>query len=156
MKKIATLFVAATLILSAESFAQKKTKKSAPDSSSFIINDDWEEKGDVAESSYGKKEMYKELNLSNDQKNKLKDVDKQNKEAMHAIKADSSLAKKMKREKFKAQKLAYSESVKRILTPTQCEKLQQLKELYKKDSSTKDEPKKEGDKKKKKSKGEEK
>jgi Spy/CpxP family protein refolding chaperone len=69
------------------------------------------------------KGMVKELNLSKEQMGQLKDMNRDLKQQMQAIKADQTLSDEQRREKVKAINKTRIEKLKTILTPQQFEQL---------------------------------
>ncbi len=71
--------------------------------------------------SENKKDKYKDLNLTNDQKSKIKELSKKNKAEKAKIEADATLAADQKAAKLKELKKEQSKAFKAILTPQQLE-----------------------------------
>jgi Spy/CpxP family protein refolding chaperone len=86
------------------------------------------DKGDRRAKMQKMKEIAKELNLSKEQMAQVKELNRDTKQQMQAIKADETLTKELKNEKFMALKKAREEKLKTILTP---EQYAQLKEKMK-------------------------
>jgi Spy/CpxP family protein refolding chaperone len=73
-------------------------------------------------------QMAKELNLSDDQKTKLKPVFQHEAEKMKALRDDTSLSREQRREKLKAIRDDFVGKVKEVLTKEQFEKWEKLRE----------------------------
>ncbi|MBU3714617.1 MAG: hypothetical protein FGM46_06670 [Ferruginibacter sp.] len=73
-----------------------------------------------------RKEIIKSLNLSNEQKIKLKAINLQNKSARAAVEADASLSAEAKKTKFAELRKKHIEDLTSILTPDQLKKYVEL------------------------------
>jgi Spy/CpxP family protein refolding chaperone len=69
-------------------------------------------------------ETAKELNLTDEQKQKLQDVIRERMEKLRDLRQDNSLSREEKMEKFKAAREEIAAEVKKVLTPEQFEKWQ--------------------------------
>jgi Spy/CpxP family protein refolding chaperone len=109
MKKIIT--IAALVIIGSNSFAQtKKELNEAPVTAAA-----------PATKSEDPKDKYKNLNLTEDQKSKLKELNKKNKADKAKLEADATLTADQKAVKLKDLKKEQSKAFKTILTPQQLE-----------------------------------
>lgn len=70
--------------------------------------------------------LFKELNLTDDQKEKIKPIMKDRRDKMQALKEDSSITQDQKKEKAKEIMHSTNEQIKAILTPDQQKKFEQL------------------------------
>lgn len=73
-------------------------------------------------------QMSKELNLSEEQKGKLKTIFQQEAEKIKALRDDTSLAQEKRREKARGIREEFAGKVKEVLTKEQNEKWQKLRE----------------------------
>ena len=73
-------------------------------------------------------EMSKQLNLTDDQKAKLKPILEDELQQVQAVRDDSSLTKKEKFAKLKSIRDAHAPEINGVLTPEQQEKLKQMKQ----------------------------
>jgi Spy/CpxP family protein refolding chaperone len=109
MKKI--IAIATLVLIGANGFSQaKKELNEAPASSAA-----------PAAKSGEQKDKYKDLNLTDDQKSKMKELNKKNKADKAKIEADATLAADQKAAKLKELKKENSKAFKAILTPEQLE-----------------------------------
>ncbi|MEO5944148.1 MAG: hypothetical protein ABIP30_08540 [Ferruginibacter sp.] len=110
MKKI--LFVLMLSIFTSVGFAQVRrtqVKKPVPDSSQKA------------------KVKIKELNLSKDQRGKLKEMKQENKTAKDQVENDATLSEKQKKQQLKALKRQNAEKMNTLLTDDQREKLREMR-----------------------------
>ena len=68
-------------------------------------------------------DMYKDLNLSKDQQEKVKAIQEKQREEMEAIRNNSSLSREEQRSKMMDMRKKYSEQIEALLTAEQKEKL---------------------------------
>ena len=109
MKKIIT--IATLVLIGAKGFSQaKKEMNETPVSTTA-----------PAAKSEDHKDKYKDLNLTEDQKSKVKELSKKNKAEKAKIEADATLAADQKAAKLKELKKEQSKAFKAILTPQQLE-----------------------------------
>jgi len=109
MKKI--IAIATLVLIGANGFSQtKKEMNEAPISATA-----------PAAKSEEHKDKYKDLNLTDDQKSKVKELSKKNKAEKAKIEADATLAADQKAAKLKDLKKEQSKAIKAILTPQQLE-----------------------------------
>lgn len=109
MKKI--IAIATLVLIGANSFSQtKKEMSEAPVSATA-----------PAAKSEEHKDKYKDLNLTDDQKSKVKELSKKNKAEKAKVEADATLAADQKAAKLKELKKENSKAFKAILTPQQLE-----------------------------------
>lgn len=80
-----------------------------------------------------KKEALKELNMTEEQKGKVKEIMKANKAAKKAIEDDSSLSAEQKKAKIKQLRLSQMQKLKTVLSPEQIEKFKKLRSENKED-----------------------
>jgi Spy/CpxP family protein refolding chaperone len=109
MKK--SIVIASLVLISASSFAQNKKELNAAPATSTA----------PAAKSEDHKDKYKDLNLTDDQKSKVKELSKKNKAEKAKIEADATLAADQKAAKLKDLKKENSKAFKAILTPQQLE-----------------------------------
>jgi hypothetical protein len=124
MKKIILFLFASIVLFAANAQTQRKKEKIATDSTLTTT---------PAKTRGQKKEMMKELNLSKEQKIKLRNLKRDNKTKMDAINNDAALTetdKKAKLKELKKQQLAATMSV---LNEEQKAKLKQLRKEKKGD-----------------------
>ncbi len=124
MKKYFLLL--ALVSIASTGFSQVKrnaARKSADSSSTSMSREDRMERRD----------MIKELNLSQEQKVQFRDATKAQKDAKEAIENDSSLSADEKKTKLKELRLSYAEKMKTILTPTQWEQFKKMRKDKKED-----------------------
>lgn len=109
MKKI--IAIVALVCIGSNSFAQAKKE----------LNENSSATTAPATKSEGHKDKYKDLNLTDDQKSKVKELSKKNKAEKAKIEADATLAADQKAAKLKELKKEQSKAFKAILTPQQLE-----------------------------------
>ncbi len=77
-------------------------------------------------------DMYQELNLTKNQKAKVKEVMKQQKTEIDSVRSNASLTREQQREQMGTIRKKYNEKIETILTPEQNEKLKaKQKEMQK-------------------------
>ena len=109
MKKI--VVIAALVLMGTNGFSQaKKELNEAPAGSTA-----------PATKSGERKDKYKDLNLTDDQKSKMKELNKKNKADKAKIEADATLGADQKAAKLKDLKKENAKAFKAILTPQQLE-----------------------------------
>ena len=112
MKKI--IAIATLVLIGANGFSQaKKEMKEAPVSATAPAA--------LAAKSEDHKDKYKDLNLTDDQKSKVKELSKKNKAEKAKVEADATLAADQKAAKLKDLKKENSKAFKAILTPQKLE-----------------------------------
>jgi Spy/CpxP family protein refolding chaperone len=74
--------------------------------------------------------LAEKLNLTDDQKAKLKPIIEDEMKAMHAVREDKSLDRKAKWGKIEEIRKAHREQIRALLTPEQQKKLDELKEEH--------------------------
>ncbi len=94
--------------------------------------DSTQKKKDIGDK-LSKKEALKELNMTDDQKSKVKELMKANKAAKKTIEDDSSLSGEQKKEKIKQLRIAQMQKMKTVLSPEQIEKFKKLRNENKED-----------------------
>ena len=109
MKKIIT--IATLVLIGANGFSQAKKELNEAPAGTIA----------PAAKSENKKDKYKDLNLTEDQKSKVKELSKKNKAEKAKIEADATLAADQKAAKLKELKKEQSKAFKAILTPQQLE-----------------------------------
>lgn len=108
------LIITSMLILSSNIFAQsKKNITTAPTKTDTIA---------APPKMNEHKDKFKELNLTDEQKGKIKELNKRNKSEKAKIESDATLTPEQKSAKLKEIKKEQSKSFKAILTPEQLEK----------------------------------
>lgn len=80
-------------------------------------------------------EVAKELNLTDEQKEKLKPIFQSQAEKVKELRADTNLTREQKIEKLKAIREEIAPKVKEILTPAQFEKWQKMREEFREKAS---------------------
>ena len=109
-----SIVIATLLFISANSFAQtKKSMNAAPVTADTTATP-------VKANEH--KDKYKDLNLTDEQKGKVKELNKRNKAEKAKIEGDATLTPEQKSAKLKEIKKEQSKSFKAILTPEQIEK----------------------------------
>ena len=73
-------------------------------------------------------EMYSQLNLTDDQKAKIKEILESRRSQLSALKEDTSLNPEQKREKMKTIMETTDEQINQVLTPEQQQKYKEMKE----------------------------
>ncbi len=73
-------------------------------------------------------EVSKELNLTDEQREKLKPIFQAQAEKMKELRADTTLSREEKMQKWKAIREEFAPKIKEILTPEQFEKWQKMRE----------------------------
>ena len=116
MKKIIALALTASII--STGFSQEMTSQKVNNEANAQ-----KAKDDKA----ARAEIMNSLNLSDDQKQKMKNNSSELKKMRTAIESDSSLSAEAKKEKLKDLKKLQEKNTKDVLTPEQYEKLQQAK-----------------------------
>ena len=116
MKKIIALALTASII--STGFSQEMTSQK-------INNEGNAQK--AKDDKAARAEIMNSLNLSDDQKQKMKNNSSELKKMRSAIESDSSLSADAKKEKLKDLRKLQEKNTKDILTPEQYEKLQQAK-----------------------------
>ena len=116
MKKIIALALTASII--STGFSQEMTSQK-------INNEGNAQK--AKDDKAARAEIMNSLNLSDDQKQKMKNNSSELKKMRSAIESDSSLSAEAKKEKLKDLKKLQEKNTKDVLTPEQYEKLQQAK-----------------------------
>jgi Spy/CpxP family protein refolding chaperone len=116
MKKIIALALTASII--STGFSQEMTNQK-------INNEGNAQK--AKDDKAARAEIMNSLNLSDDQKQKMKNNSSELKKMRSAIESDSSLSADAKKEKLKDLRKLQEKNTKDILTPEQYEKLQQAK-----------------------------
>jgi Spy/CpxP family protein refolding chaperone len=116
MKKIIALALTASII--STGFSQEMTSQKVNNEANAQ-----KAKDDKA----ARAEIMNSLNLSDDQKQKMKNNSSELKKMRSAIESDSSLSADAKKEKLKDLKKLQEKNTKDVLTPEQYEKLQQAK-----------------------------
>ena len=119
MKRI--LLIALTFTFSAYSQAQTTSNATAPATSTAPSKDD---------TKAAKAEKMKKLNLTDEQRDKMKELNNINRREKMAIESDSTLSADQKQKKIKELRKGQQEKLKSILTSEQYE---QLKEMRKND-----------------------
>ena len=110
MKKI--IAIAALAIVSSTGFAQAKKELNATPATNAAA---------PAAKSEDHKDKYKDLNLTDDQKAKIKELNKQNKAEKAKVEADATMTADQKAAKLKELKKEQGKAFKAILTPQQLE-----------------------------------
>ncbi len=126
MKKI--FFALAVIAMSQAAIAQEKTQPAAADKS--VSAQSMERKQHRKMHHDGMKAM-KDLNLSEDQKAKMKEMRAANKEKKDAILSDSKLSEDQKKEQLKEMHKGQKDQMKNLLTDEQKTKMKELKEQRK-------------------------
>lgn len=119
MKKTAFLILLVTISVSCFSQVRRESNKMKNDSITVA---------DVTKDKRSKREMMKELNLTRDQKQKLKEAKSGNQSAKAAIENDNTLTADQKKVKLRELRKAQLQKMKTILTPEQFEKLRKMKQ----------------------------
>lgn len=119
MKKY--IVIAVLIIFSSTSFAQiqRTVVKQKPDSTA---SEQRVEKKDGS-----RKEMFRELNLTKEQKIKLKEINQSMKASKESLEKDAALSETEKKEKLKKLKKEQAEKIKAILTDEQKIKFKELR-----------------------------
>jgi Spy/CpxP family protein refolding chaperone len=110
-----SIVIATLLFISANSFAQTKKSMNA---AAPVMADTTATPAKANEH----KDKYKDLNLTDEQKGKIKELNKRNKAEKGKIENDATLTPEQKSAKLKEIKKEQSKSFKAILTPEQIEK----------------------------------
>ena len=110
MKKIIAIVTLVLICTNGFSQAKKELNEAAPAANTA-----------PAAKSGDHKDKYKDLNLTDDQKSKVKELSKKNKAEKAKIEADATLSADQKAAKLKDLKKENSKSFKAILTPQQLE-----------------------------------
>jgi Spy/CpxP family protein refolding chaperone len=124
MKKLSLLIMLNITLTAAHAQIQRKTAARA-DSTSAGKN------YMKADSGMSRKEILRELNLSREQKLKLRGLFKENKTAISEVQADATLDEAAKKEKLKPLRKAQMEHILSVLTPEQKEKLKAIRKQKK-------------------------
>ncbi len=123
MKKVIVLFVA-ILAFAANSFAQSATQtETQNEAKTERVKGHRGGNGKHA----GKMDMKKELNLSSDQSNSLKNIGNTYKGKIKALKTDETLSKDQKKAQMAEMKKAHDAEVKGVLNADQYAKLTEMK-----------------------------
>ncbi|MEI2749483.1 MAG: hypothetical protein V9E88_12060 [Ferruginibacter sp.] len=120
MKKTAFLILLVTASISG--FSQVRRE------SGNTINDSIITVADANKDKRSKREMMKELNLTRDQRQKLKEAKSSNQSAKAAIENDNTLTADQKKVKLRELRKAQLEKLKTILSPEQIEKLRKMRQ----------------------------
>lgn len=122
MSKFGTLLTAAALLTGTLGLAQESSPATPPQP-----GDRYEQKrGDRAEERL--RRMSKDLNLSDDQKEKLKPILQDEVQQMKNVQADNSLSTEQRRKKMRQIHKTYEPQVQAVLTPEQKDKLKSMKQ----------------------------
>ncbi len=123
MKKVFVLFVA-ILAFTAHSFAQSATQTETQNAAKTErIRTHKEGKGKHA----GAMDMQKELNLTTDQSNRMKDIGNSYKGKMKALRTDNTLSKEQKKAQMADIKKSHDAEIKGVLNADQYTKMTEMK-----------------------------
>jgi len=109
------IFAFALISLTSTAFSQRNEKRRALQDSSSIKTD---RTGNM-------KDAIKDLDLSMDQKKKIRDMRRENEKQKAAISQDSSLTEEQKKQKLRELNKKRQERIREILTPEQRKQLQE-------------------------------
>lgn len=119
MKKTAFLILLVTMC--ASGFSQVRRE-------SNIVKEDSVTVVDTQKDKRSRRDMMKELNLTRDQRQKLKESKSSNQSAKAAIENDNTLTADQKKVKLRELRKAQLEKLKTILSPEQIEKLRKMRQ----------------------------
>ena len=118
------LFISVLLFSSLLSLAQVERKPSPAKQTDSVINDPGSNKMDRSE----KKDMLKELDLTKEQKIKMKEIRQENKSKKEMIENDSRLSETEKKSRLHALQKEQAQKIQAILTDEQKEKFKAMRQ----------------------------
>jgi len=119
MKKTAFLILLVTICDSGFSQVRRESNIVKEDSVTVV---------DTQKDKRSRRDMMKELNLTRDQRQKLKESKSSNQSAKAAIENDNTLTADQKKVKLRELRKAHLEKLKTILSPEQIEKLRKMRQ----------------------------